>query len=99
MKQRDPAIELWRCFCMAAVVLSHVAFNNRVTGFGWYYWHIPGFLLITGFFGIRFSWQKVMRLLGICYGCYWLTIPFRSAGGGCHWCFHTEDGFCHSIWL
>lgn len=40
-------------------------------------WHIPGFLLITGYFGIRFSFAKVLKLLGIVYGCYWLTVPFR----------------------
>lgn len=38
---------------------------------------MPGFLLISGYFGIRFSWRKVFNLLSIAYGCYFLTIPFR----------------------
>ena len=76
--RRNPSVEAWRCICMFAVVFGHVIVNNHVGRMDGFVWHIPGFLLITGFFGIRFSWRKVAKLLGICYGCYWLTIPFHN---------------------
>lgn len=63
---------------MATVVVSHVAYSNGLSDWAWFAWHVPGFLIISGFFGIRFNWMKVIRLLGVCYGCYWLTIPFRA---------------------
>jgi len=78
MKKRDASIELWRIICMLAVVASHVFYNNGIIEFSWFFWHIPGFLIISGFFGIRFSIWKVVKLLGVCYGCNWLTLPFRS---------------------
>ena len=76
--KRNASIELWRCFCMLAVVCSHVVVNNGVGSFTGWMWHVPGFLLITAFFGIKFRWIKVLKLLGVCYGCYWLTIPLRG---------------------
>ncbi len=65
---------------MFAVVFGHVVVNNCVGSMDGFMWHIPGFLLITGFFGIKFKWGKVFQLLGICYACYWLTIPLRGGG-------------------
>ena len=62
---------------MGAVVLGHVVYNNNVSSMDGFCWHIPGFLLISGYFGIRFSWRKILVLVGIVYGSYWLTIPFR----------------------
>ena len=76
--KRNPSIELWRCLCMFAVVLGHVVVHNQTGTMNGFLWHIPGFLLITGYFGIKFKWAKVFRLLGICYACYWLTIPLRD---------------------
>ena len=67
---------------MFAVVFGHVLFNNNVATMDGFLWHIPGFLLITGYFGISFSAQKIAKLLGVVYGCYWLTIPFRQGGWG-----------------
>ena len=78
--KRNPAIELWRCICMFAVVYGHVVVNNHVGTMNGFVWHIPGFLLITGFFGVRFRWCKVIKLLSICYACYWLTIPLQQNG-------------------
>lgn len=62
---------------MFAVVLGHVIVNNHIAAMDTLIWHIPGFLLITGYFGVTLSWRKVVKLLGTVYGCYWLTIPFR----------------------
>lgn len=78
---RNPAIELWRVFCMLAITVQHVGFNNGVFGREFFQWHVPGFLIISGYFGVRFTPTKVIRLLGIAYGCYWLTIIFRDGSG------------------
>lgn len=75
---RNPAIELWRCFCMFAVVLGHVLVYNGLAPRSLFLWHIPGFLVISGFFGIKFSIQKFFKLLLIVWSCYWLTIPLRG---------------------
>lgn len=77
---RNANVELWRCFCMLAIVLFHVLTGNGLTDQALWRWHVPGFLIITGYFGTDFSWWKVMRLLGVVYACYFLTIPLR----GCH---------------
>lgn len=77
MKKRDANIELWRCFCMYAVVLGHILANNNICYAGGVRWHIPGFLLISGYFGITFSFRKVFKLVALAYSCYWLTMPLR----------------------
>ena len=79
--ERDSNIELFRCFCMFAVVFGHVVVNNDVASMRGYLWHIPGFLLITGYFGASFSLAKIIKLLGVVYGCYWLTEPLRHSCG------------------
>ena len=75
---RDARIELWRCFCMAAIVAFHVLAANGITDQALWRWHVPGFLIITGYFGTRFTFKKVLKLLGVVYACYWLTIPLRG---------------------
>lgn len=66
---------------MFAVVLGHILTNNKICSMNGYLWHIPGFLLISGYFRINFSFSKLVKLLGIAYACYWMTIPFRSWTG------------------
>jgi len=66
---------------MLAVVLGHVLINNNVCSMNGYLWHIPGFLLISGYFGIKFSFQKIIKLIATAYMCYWLTIPLRTWTG------------------
>ena len=63
---------------MAAVVLGHIVSVDNVADWAWFTWHIPGFLLISGYFGIRFSWGKVAKLLVTVYVLYWLTTPLRG---------------------
>ena len=75
---RNPAIEFWRCFCMFAIVLGHVLVYNGLAPRSLFLWHIPGFLVISGFFGVKFSIRKLLKLLFIVWSCYWLTIPFRG---------------------
>ena len=76
--KRNSNIELWRCFCMFAVVLGHVLVNNGVCSMDGFRWHIPGFLLISGYFGIKLRLLKIIKLILVAYLCYWLTIPLRG---------------------
>lgn len=32
-------------------------------------WCVPGFILITGWFGTEFSWKKILRLFGVQFYC------------------------------
>ncbi len=65
--QRNPSIELFRVFLMFEIVLMHsVGFGehaSRIVNFiapG-----VAGFAFISGWFGIKFSWKKVVKLYGI----------------------------------
>ena len=66
---------------MLAITVQHVGFNNGVFGREFFQWHVPGFLIISGYFGVRLSPVRVIRLIGIAYGCYWLTIVLRNWQG------------------
>jgi len=61
--RRDPAIEFFRILIMFGIVLLHVcqqrvgAWPNNVLVSC-----VPGFVLISGYFGIRFSWRKLAKL-------------------------------------
>lgn len=66
---------------MLAIVFSHVLFFNDLSRGYWLYWHVPGFLIISGFFGLRASLSKVIKLLLTVYLCYWLTIPVHGDVG------------------
>ena len=46
---------------MFAVVCGHVLVNNgMIPTMNAFLWHIPGFLLITGYFGIGFTGGKLV---------------------------------------
>lgn len=95
--KRDVSIEFYRCLCMLAVVLLHAldqggyaeghrGLDNLMTP------GVVGFVFISGWFGIRFKWASVLKLLGIGFGC-WLTLAvvtwnFTSSFGiGGYWWF------------
>lgn len=95
--KRDASIELYRCLCMFAVVLLHALDQG-----GYAEGHrgldnlmmpgVVGFVFISGWFGIRFKWSSVAKLLGIGFGC-WLTLAIvnwnftSSFGIGGYWWF------------
>ena len=83
---RNPALELFRCLLMFLIVLGHswgqgpfspsVRADNHVEWWefitiGMLIWHVDGFISISGWFGIKFSWRKFFHLLG--------TIAFYTA--------------------
>lgn len=85
-KCRDGAVELYRVALMYGICLLHTV------NFGGYqkwwlanvlYTCVVGFVFISGWFGIRFSWMKLAKLYGI--GCYCAVISnifaiFRGGG-------------------
>ena len=77
MSVRNSNVEFWRCFCMFFIVFGHVIINNHLIQTNGVLWHIPGFLFITGYFGVRFRFVKLLRLIGIAYACYLITLPLH----------------------
>ena len=69
MKERDYAIEAYRVFCMFGICFLHA--SGHVCGHPtqWlanlFYWCVPGFVLITGWFGLRLSVKKIIKLYGM----------------------------------
>lgn len=70
MKQRDGNIELLRCVLMYVIVLGHMcgmgpyAHLKEVHGiFSLVYFATDGFVFISGWYGIRFSWGRVTNIL------------------------------------
>ena len=68
--KRNASIEFYRCLCMAGVVLLHA-----LTQGGYAEGHrgldnlmvpsVVGFVFISGYFGIKFKFISVLKLLGI----------------------------------
>lgn len=71
---RNSAIELYRILLMFGIVILHAAYISKGAGsFHWLNtglsWCVDGFVFITGYFGCRFSWQKIVRLYGTAIWC------------------------------
>ena len=71
--KRDPGIELYRICLMFGICLLHCVCQGKWRGI----WPsqllsfcVPGFVFVSGYFGIRFSFSKVIRLYSIpLYAC------------------------------
>ena len=64
--KRNPAIELFRVLLMFGICLLHVqtaAGGGRLTSV--LVSCVPGFVMISGWFGIHFSWRKIFMLYGV----------------------------------
>lgn len=79
-KARNLNIEAFRCLLMFLVVLHHSLvrgpwYANGALWTLWFstfiHWHVDGFVSISGWFGIRFKWQKVVRLWAL-IAFYWM---------------------------
>ena len=76
---RNGNIEAYRCLLMLLIVQYHYAellyptsnafWNILFTAF--IFWHVDGFVAISGWFGIRFTWIKFLKLWGM-ITFYWL---------------------------
>lgn len=71
--KRNPAIELYRVLLMFGIVLLHCVCQGRYSGIWPRYllgFCVPGFILITGYFGVKFSLMKTLALYGTAsYAC------------------------------
>ena len=76
LSKRESGLELFRCFLMFLIVLWHCfrhgifydTFANTdicILITVALCWHVDGFVAISGWFGIRFSMRKLLRLYGI----------------------------------
>lgn len=83
--KRDANIELYRCLLTFGIVILHVI---GFYGKEWHWlssmfvWCVPGFVFITGYFGIKFSVAKILRLYGICMWCFPVSIAVGQSGTG-----------------
>lgn len=71
-KKRDGGTEIFRCLMMFLVVLCHVAGAASFRTEQWVVpiiavtnWAVPGFVAISGWYGIRFSWKKWFVIWGL----------------------------------
>lgn len=48
-------------------------------------WCVPGFVFITGYFGSKFSWRKILKIYGVALWCYPVTIAVRNVVVGGSW--------------
>jgi len=86
--KRNPSIELYRCLLMYGICLLHAVTQcghnvpwlaNVLTTC------VVGFVFISGWFGVKFTWWKLVKLYGI--GTYAALVLFvglclRDGGGG-----------------
>lgn len=71
--KRNSAIELYRCLLTFGIVILHVIgfYGNE-----WHWlssafvWCVPGFVFISGYFGITFSILRIFRIYGVCAWCF-----------------------------
>ena len=83
--KRNPAIELLRVLMMFGVCLEHAIWQcgyvpkyHVTTNFC-----VCGFVFISGYFGIRFTWNKVLRLVGLgVFGALVAVATSVLCGGG-----------------
>lgn len=64
--KRDCGIELYRCLLALGIVFIHVI-GQYASEYHWIsaslMWCVDGFVFISGYFGIRFSYKKLIRLV------------------------------------
>ena len=71
--QRDVTIDLMRLVFMYMICMVHAV---EYVDSRWAHWlgnicfaGVPGFVLISGYYGMRFSWRKALRIEGVGIGC------------------------------
>lgn len=85
---RNVSIELYRIFLMFGICLLHSITqggNNVVWAANLFDWCVSGFVFLSGWFGIRFSFLKLIKLYCIsfyCAACYVLFDVLMTGGLG-----------------
>ena len=86
--KRDCSIDAYRVCLMFGICLLHSitqAGHNVAWAANMLSWCVPGFMFISGWFGIKFSIGKVFKLYGISLYCAVMFVAFDgvvSGGGG-----------------
>lgn len=78
---RDNAIDVYRVCLMFGICLLHSiaqAGHNTAWAANMLSWCVPGFMFISGWFGIRFSLAKVIKLFGISLYCAVVFVAFDA---------------------
>lgn len=92
--KRDPSIELYRVFLMLGICVLHAAYASMET-FHWLdtglAWCVDGFVFITGYFGCRFDWRKIVRLN--------LTALWCGLIVATGWWLFARSSICSKVWL
>lgn len=71
-RQRDTSIELYRVVLMFGIVMLHCAGKGDVRSTylaNLLKFCVPGFVFISGYFGIKFTWGKLLRLYSLAAVC------------------------------
>ena len=70
-KKRNASLELFRCLLMFGIVLGHSAYQcGHVLKIGSLTdWTVCGFVFLSGWFGIKFSWSKIAKLIALGVWC------------------------------
>lgn len=109
---RDASIDVFRCILMFLIVLHHSAFHGywAADTSMWslpvlftlmIFWHVDGFLAISGWYGVKFSVKRFMRIFGVvaCYSVMRFVIMFffmdKSLADSCK----VTAGWFGSIYL
>lgn len=95
---RDNRVELYRVALMVGIVLLHTNAHATVC----YPWLgcllmfcVTGFVFISGYYGIRFSWCKLLKLYGTAVACMALVTLLECAVGDLAWEDFTARVFYH----
>lgn len=100
MSKRNPGIELYRCILMFGICLLHCLHSDDygVWAESLLLPCVCGFAFISGWFGIRFTPSKVLRLYGIQLYCLAVMQIVSWAGGNGFYIQSILKGFC-SFWF
>lgn len=84
---RNSSLEVYRVMLMLGICLLHSitqAGHNTAWVANMLSWCVPGFVFISGWYGISFSFVKVLKLYGISFYCAIMYVAFDTiiSGGG-----------------
>jgi len=91
--RRNGAVDLYRVMAMLGIVMLHVIAFTGLWSKGRHVGYllatcVNGFALISGYFGIKFSWRKIVSLYCIAVVCLCISILMSSLMLGNQWSAH-----------
>lgn len=102
--KRDVSIDVFRMFLMCGIIMLHLtAFVDF-----WRDWKhlayvlsscVDGFVLITGYFGTRFSWRKICKLYATAIYCILFVTTVGYLLGSCEDIPHVALNVFKEFWF